>query len=50
MIDRSAPYGNRAARYFIVFCNQVQDGRLAGAGIPHNGGQLLIRHSKGSLF
>ena len=50
MIDWSAPYGNRAARYFIVFCNQVQDGRLAGAGIPHNGGQLLIRHSKGSLF
>ena len=41
---------NSAAGGFIVFGDQVQDGGLAGAGVPHDGGKFLVRYRKGSLL
>ena len=44
MVRWPAADSNGAAGGFIVFGNQVQDGGLAGTGVPHDGGELLVWH------
>ena len=38
MIDGLPSDGDDATGWLIIFCNQIQDGGFAGAGIAHNGG------------
>ena len=42
--------GNRSACCLVIFCNQVQNGRFAGTGVPDNGRELLVWHCKGGVF
>lgn len=50
MVNGFTANRNRPARCFIIFCNQVQNGRFAGARVSDNGHELLIWYRKGGVF
>ena len=50
MVYRFTTNGNCSACCLVIFCNQIQNGRFAGTGVPDNGRELLVWHCKGGVF